>query len=40
MRFYQQLTTGMGQNVKFIVEHVCEDNEFTAGVNWHMGMMI
>ncbi|KAJ9173643.1 hypothetical protein P3X46_016759 [Hevea brasiliensis] len=37
MHFYQQLTTGMGHNVKFSIEHVCEDdNKFTAGVNWHM----
>ncbi|XP_020539574.1 uncharacterized protein LOC105645764 [Jatropha curcas] len=36
MHFYQLLTTGMGHNVKFNIEHVCEDDEFTAGVNWHM----
>ncbi|XP_050229892.2 uncharacterized protein LOC126678996 [Mercurialis annua] len=36
MHFYRQLTTGMGQNVKFRIEHVCQDDEFTAGVNWHL----
>ncbi|XP_025015839.1 uncharacterized protein LOC8287421 [Ricinus communis] len=36
MHFYQQLTTGMVQNVKFSIEHVCEDDEFTVGVNWHL----
>ncbi|KAG6788294.1 hypothetical protein POTOM_004356 [Populus tomentosa] len=36
MHFFGQLTAGMGQNVKFILEHVCEDDEFTAGVNWHL----
>ncbi|KAJ9147972.1 hypothetical protein P3X46_030072 [Hevea brasiliensis] len=24
------------QNVKFSIGHVCENDEFTAGVNWHM----
>ncbi|XP_011029341.1 PREDICTED: uncharacterized protein LOC105129095 [Populus euphratica] len=36
MHFFGKLTAGMGQNVKFILEHVCEDDEFTAGVNWHL----
>ncbi|WCJ26345.1 Nuclear transport factor 2 (NTF2) family protein [Euphorbia peplus] len=36
MQFYQQLTTSMGQNVKFSIEHICENDEFTAGVDWHL----
>ncbi|KAJ6388618.1 hypothetical protein OIU77_027056 [Salix suchowensis] len=36
MHFFRQLTAGMGQNVKFVIEHVCEDDEMTAGVNWHL----
>jgi len=40
MHFFGQLTAGMGQNVKFILEHVCEDDEFTAGVNWHLGIIL
>ncbi|KAJ6703555.1 NUCLEAR TRANSPORT FACTOR 2 (NTF2)-LIKE PROTEIN [Salix viminalis] len=31
MHFFRQLTAGMGQNVKFVIEHVCEDDEMTAG---------
>ena len=37
MHFFRQLTAGMGENMKFIIEHVCEDDEMTAGVNWHLG---
>ncbi|KAJ4712023.1 Nuclear transport factor 2 (NTF2) family protein [Melia azedarach] len=36
MNFFEKLVTSMGQNVKFSVEHVCEGDEFTAGVNWHL----
>ncbi|KAJ6712529.1 NUCLEAR TRANSPORT FACTOR 2 (NTF2) FAMILY PROTEIN [Salix purpurea] len=36
MHFFEQLTASMGQNVKIILEHVCEDDGFTAGVNWHL----
>ncbi|KAI9398148.1 hypothetical protein POPTR_003G131500v4 [Populus trichocarpa] len=36
MHFFRQLTAGMGENMKFIIEHVCEDDEMTAGVNWHL----
>ncbi|KAK4844063.1 hypothetical protein QYF36_016023 [Acer negundo] len=36
MRFFKQLTTSMGQNVKFSIEMVCEGDQFTAGVNWHL----
>ncbi|KAJ6695403.1 NUCLEAR TRANSPORT FACTOR 2 (NTF2) FAMILY PROTEIN [Salix koriyanagi] len=36
MHFFRQLTAGMGQNVKFVIEHVCVDDEMTAGVNWHL----
>ncbi|XVF13077.1 hypothetical protein REPUB_Repub08aG0176800 [Reevesia pubescens] len=36
MHFFDLLIRSMGQNVKFIVEHVCEGDDFTAGVNWHL----
>ncbi|CAN1189689.1 hypothetical protein LINPERPRIM_LOCUS24633 [Linum perenne] len=35
--FFQQLTTSMGQNVKFIIDQVCENRqELTVAVNWHL----
>lgn len=40
MSFFEQLTAGMGQNVKFILRHVCEGDELTAAANWHMGISI
>ncbi|KAH7550236.1 hypothetical protein JRO89_XS13G0158600 [Xanthoceras sorbifolium] len=36
MQFFKRLTRSMGQNVKFSIEQVCEGDEFTAGVNWHL----
>ncbi|XVF52955.1 hypothetical protein PTKIN_Ptkin05aG0059500 [Pterospermum kingtungense] len=36
MNFFDLLMRSMGQNVKFIIEHVCEGDNFTAGVNWHL----
>ncbi|XP_010545499.1 PREDICTED: uncharacterized protein LOC104817848 [Tarenaya hassleriana] len=36
MKFYEQLVTSMGQNVKFCVENVCEGDGYTAAVNWHL----
>ncbi|OMP11835.1 hypothetical protein COLO4_03661 [Corchorus olitorius] len=36
MNFFDLLIKGMGQNVKFVIEHVCEGDNFTAGVNWHL----
>ncbi|KAL9434483.1 hypothetical protein AB3S75_029176 [Citrus x aurantiifolia] len=36
MQFLEQLMTSMGLNVKFSVEQVCEGDEFTAGINWHL----
>ncbi|XP_059443094.1 uncharacterized protein LOC132175239 [Corylus avellana] len=36
MHFYEQLTASMGQNVKFSIGHVCEGDENTAGVQWHL----
>ncbi|KAK6251343.1 hypothetical protein SCA6_005348 [Theobroma cacao] len=36
MHFFNLLTRGMGQNVKFVIEHICEGDGFTAGVNWHL----
>lgn len=37
MNFFDLLMRSMGQNIKFIIEHVCEGDDFTAGVNWHLG---
>ncbi|KAL3833463.1 hypothetical protein ACJIZ3_008199 [Penstemon smallii] len=36
LRFLEQLTSSMGQNMQFNVEHICEGNDSTAGVNWHL----
>ncbi|KAG8382200.1 hypothetical protein BUALT_Bualt05G0052000 [Buddleja alternifolia] len=36
LRFLNQLTSCMGQNMQFNVEHICEGNDYTAGVNWHL----
>ncbi|XWS43195.1 hypothetical protein CRYUN_Cryun16bG0081800 [Craigia yunnanensis] len=36
MHIFDLLMRSMGQNVKFIIEHVCEADDFTAGVNWHL----
>ncbi|KAL8053906.1 hypothetical protein ABFX02_05G103400 [Erythranthe guttata] len=36
LRFLEQLTTSMGHNMKFHVNHICEGNDYTAGVNWHL----
>ncbi|KAJ4850459.1 hypothetical protein Tsubulata_036796 [Turnera subulata] len=36
LQFYRQLIAGMGTNVKFHIDHICEDQKFTAGVNWHL----
>lgn len=38
MNFFEQLITGMGQNVKFCIQHVCEGDELIGAANWHMGM--
>lgn len=38
LRFLEQLITGMGQNVEFHVAHIYEDDDdLTAGVDWHLG---
>ncbi|OMO79573.1 hypothetical protein CCACVL1_13570, partial [Corchorus capsularis] len=36
MNFFDLLIKGMGQNVNFVIEHVCEGDNFTAGVHWHL----
>ncbi|KAL4348005.1 hypothetical protein GQ457_17G022210 [Hibiscus cannabinus] len=36
MHFFDLLTGSMGQNVKFIIEHVCEGDGLTVGVIWHL----
>ena len=37
MQFLEQLAESMGQNVKFNIGLVCEGDESTAGVKWHLG---
>ncbi|KAI3453748.1 hypothetical protein Pfo_010411 [Paulownia fortunei] len=36
LHFLEQLTMCMGQNMQFNVKHICEGNDNTAGVNWHL----
>ncbi|XP_028098007.1 uncharacterized protein LOC114297738 [Camellia sinensis] len=36
MEFFGQLITSMGQNVKFKIGHMCEGDDFTIGVTWHL----
>ncbi|KAM6556672.1 hypothetical protein CsatB_003691 [Cannabis sativa] len=36
-RFFKRLSTSMGENVKFNVQHVCqEDDQLIAAAKWHM----
>lgn len=37
MHFLQQLTSGMGQNVKFRVRNICEGDDLTVAAKWHLG---
>ncbi|WJX54871.1 hypothetical protein P8452_40705 [Trifolium repens] len=36
MHFLQQLTAGMGQNVKFRVRNICEGDDLTVAAKWHL----
>ncbi|XAR55084.1 hypothetical protein NMG60_11030467 [Bertholletia excelsa] len=36
MEFFGQLMASMGQNVEFKVEFVCEGDDHTIGVTWHI----
>lgn len=41
LKFFEQLTTCMGENIEFNVGNFCEGAEgdrFTVVVNWHLGM--
>lgn len=40
IKFLQQLITSMGQHTEFNVGHICEGDDFTTAVNWHLGMAI
>lgn len=40
MQFLEELTESMGENVKFGFGHICEGDEYTAGVKWHLGIPI
>ncbi|XP_051129234.1 uncharacterized protein LOC127250118 [Andrographis paniculata] len=36
LRFLRQLVSCMGQNMRFNIEHICEGNDYTATVDWHI----
>ncbi|XP_027181551.1 uncharacterized protein LOC113779951 isoform X2 [Coffea eugenioides] len=36
IKFLEQLITSMGQHTEFSVEHICEGDDLTAAVNWHL----
>ncbi|KAK6947825.1 hypothetical protein RJ641_001298 [Dillenia turbinata] len=36
MHFLEQLIACMGPNLKFKLQHICEGEELTAGVDWHL----
>ncbi|GFQ05823.1 hypothetical protein PHJA_002726400 [Phtheirospermum japonicum] len=36
LHFLEQLIMCMGQNMQFNVEHICEGNDNSVGVNWHL----
>ncbi|KAJ7944955.1 Nuclear transport factor 2 (NTF2) family protein, partial [Quillaja saponaria] len=36
MQFFEQLTESMGKNVKFSIGNICQGDELTAAVNWHL----
>lgn len=36
INFFDQLSRSLGQHVKFKIEGVCEGDEYTAAVNWHL----
>ena len=40
MDFFGQLIDSMGQNIEFKIGNVCEGDDFTAGVTWHLGISI
>ena len=37
LRFFKDLIEGMGENVKFKVDGVCEGDELIAAAKWHLG---
>lgn len=39
LSFLEQLVSCMGQNMQFNIEHICEGNNHTAMVNWHIGIL-
>ncbi|CAI9094136.1 OLC1v1029825C1 [Oldenlandia corymbosa var. corymbosa] len=36
MKFLEQLIASMGQNMEFKVDHICEGDDLTAAVKWHL----
>lgn len=40
MHFLEQLTSCMGRNMQFNVEHISEGNDYTVSVNWHLGIYL
>ncbi|XP_073135498.1 uncharacterized protein [Henckelia pumila] len=36
LHFLEQIISCMGQNMQFSIDHICEGNDFTAAVSWHL----
>ncbi|XP_075505914.1 uncharacterized protein LOC142542899 [Primulina tabacum] len=36
LHFFEQIISCMGQNMQFNIDHICEGNDFTAAVSWHL----
>jgi hypothetical protein len=39
INLFIQLAESMGENVEFKLGTVCEGDELTASVNWHLGIL-
>lgn len=39
MSFFTQLVDSMGENAQFRIGHICEGEDLTASVDWHMGII-
>ncbi|OVA10096.1 Polyketide cyclase SnoaL-like domain [Macleaya cordata] len=36
MQFFQQLTEGMGKNLKFVIHNMCRGDKSTVAIMWHL----
>ncbi|XP_073051133.1 uncharacterized protein [Primulina eburnea] len=36
LHFLEQIISCMGQNMQFNIDHICEGNDSTAAVSWHL----